>query len=241
MPTFFGRVKSAASAVKSAVKSAVHADPKKRLEEDVRLKKAAWKNEKNYQKKGNKRTAYYSAEKRLDDFNAKYQDVPLTKEQIENKTVSKNERLVSENERLWHVYLRNHYKIINKIIKEKSNSDTFDKSKQKIKRLIKFQYLIDNPILMLNIDNIGLSVLEADEKAAKEYIRNFLEENNFTTEDITNALQKFDEPVLKNVKQQVKDKCEKQKNKKIVEVNQKYEQKIETPSPVKYQGVPLRL
>jgi len=37
---------------------------------------------------------------------------------------------------------------------------------------------------MLNIDNIGLSVLEADEKAAKEYIRNFLEKNNFTIKDI---------------------------------------------------------
>lgn len=160
---------------------------------------------------------------------------PLTEKQIENTRVS-------ENEILWHVYLRNHYKIINKIIKEKSNRDRFVKSKQKIKRLIKFQYLIDNPILMLHIDNIGLSVLEADEKAAKDYIAAFLKKKSTNIrEDITNALEKFDEPVLKKVKQQVKDNCEKLKNKKIAEVNQKYEQKIETPSPVKYQGVPLRL
>ena len=77
MPTFFERVKSAASAVKSAVKSAAGADPKKRLEEDVRLKKAAWKNEKNILKKGDKRTAYETAKKKLDDFKSNHQGVPL--------------------------------------------------------------------------------------------------------------------------------------------------------------------
>lgn len=159
---------------------------------------------------------------------------PLTEKQIENTRVS-------ENERLWNVYLRDHYNIIKTIINEKSNRDKFDKSKQKIKILIKFQYLIDNPILMLHIDKIGLRELEADKQAATEYIQNFLDKKKFTSEVITKALQKFDEPVLKKLKQQVKDKCEKLKNKKIVEVNQKYEQKIETPSPVNYQGVPLRL
>ena len=73
MPTFFGRVKSAASAVKSAVDGA----RKKLLERDLRVAEAAWKNEKDILKKGRKRKAYDIAKKKLKDFNANYKDVPL--------------------------------------------------------------------------------------------------------------------------------------------------------------------
>lgn len=77
MPTFFERAKSAASAVKSAAKSAADAARKKLLERDLRLAKAAWKNEKDILQKGDKRTAYETAKKKLDDFNSNYQGVRL--------------------------------------------------------------------------------------------------------------------------------------------------------------------
>ena len=120
---------------------------------------------------------------------------PLTKKQIENTRVS-------ENNRFWGIYLRDHYNIINTIIKENSNLDDIVTAKKNIKRLIKFQDLIDNPILMLNIDNIGLSALEEDKKAATKYIKKFLNEKKFTSKDITKALEeKWLLPVLKKLKQ----------------------------------------
>lgn len=70
MPTFFERAKE-------KLKSAANAARKKLLERDLRLAEAAWKNETNILEKGKKRTAYDRAEKKLQDFSANYQGVPL--------------------------------------------------------------------------------------------------------------------------------------------------------------------